>query len=72
MPGRAVPSAFSATCIVVGGAESICFAWAMRPSSTSFSVAARYPRRARTSTPGRFTRTLIFRYRPSSLPFVDV
>ncbi len=72
MPGRAVPSAFRATCIVVGGAESIRFASAMRPSSTSFSVAARYPRRARTSTPERFTRTLILRYRPSSFPLVEV
>jgi hypothetical protein len=32
-------------------------------------VAARYPRRARTLTPGRFTRTEIEWNRPSSLPF---
>ena len=30
---------------------------AVAPSSTSFLVGARYPRRARTSTPARFTRT---------------
>src|SRR6476661_1372851 len=38
---------------------------------TSSAVRLRYPRRARTCTPGRFTRTEIERYFPSSLLLVD-
>jgi hypothetical protein len=40
-------------------------------AATSEAVAARYPLRARTFTPGRFTRTLMVWYRPSSLPLVE-
>ena len=39
--------------------------------TSSSAVRPRYPRRARTRTPGRFTRTVIERKRPSSLVFVE-
>ena len=48
------------------GAAAAAFA-----AETSAAVAARYPLRARTSTPGRFTRTLMLWNLPSSFPLVE-
>ena len=69
-PGRAVSSDASASCSWDAGA----FGDAVevdRPRSTSSAVGARYPRRALTSTPARFTRTLMLRAVPSSFALLD-
>ena len=56
--------------IGVAGASAPASGAAAR-AETSAAVAARYPRRARTSIPARLTLTVSLRYRPSRAVLVE-